>query len=94
MRIEDCSSFNICGAPLCPLYEHLGNCVWYPDEEICRSHDKPKWAKIQRRIAKRVKDTRRYFTVKMLESIKAVHPSTKGISPDFDATEKAWLANR
>ena len=92
---KDCSSFDKCSAPLCPLYGDLAHAVWYPGEEVCRStlHRTP-WIRVQRRIARRCKDTIGYFNVKMLESVKAVHPSIRGINPDEYGTPENWVKGR
>jgi len=95
VAIEACPSFlDGCSAPLCPLADNLADCLWYADEPICQSQKfKPLWARVQRRIAARSKDTG-YFTVRMLESIKAVHPSIRGIDPDERGTVDNWLKAR
>ena len=95
--IEDCPSFPGCSAPLCPLADNLEYCVFYPDEPICTSTKfREPWVKIQRRIARRTKCNADvgYFTVKMLESITAVTAAIKGINPEFDASERAWVGRR
>ena len=96
-KIEDCPSFSQCEAPLCPLYEHLSEVVWYSDEPICTSllHRQP-WIRTQRRIAKRTNKNpdAGYFTVEMLKSIKAVSPQTKGINPDHRASQEKWIGKR
>ena len=95
-KIEDCPSFRQCEAPLCPVYEHLSEVVWYSDEPVCRSRQfKHHWLRVQKRIARRVHDVDAgYFTVKMLESITAVSSKTKGIDPDRRASEKVWVGKR
>jgi len=64
---EECSNFDICSAPLCPLdKDSLENGIWYPDEEICRKRNAPMWVKAQRKIVKKTKDKDKYFTYEML----------------------------
>lgn len=94
-EIQDCPSFTGCAAPLCPLADNLKHCIWYPDEAVCPSRlFRTPWVVIQRRIARRAKDTARYFNVRMLESIRAVHPSTKGINPNEKGTPVNWIRAR
>jgi hypothetical protein len=37
MKPEDCSSFNECSAPFCPLDPDIEKRVWFSTEEVCRS---------------------------------------------------------
>jgi hypothetical protein len=63
---KNCSSYEGCGAPLCPMDERtLKNCQWFPDEPVCtrRGSMVPDWVKTQRKVAKRAKHPEFYFTV-------------------------------
>jgi len=53
--MEECSRFDICSAPLCPLDEEIDKRYWYPGEQICKAqkHNKHRWIKKQRSIVKR-----------------------------------------
>jgi len=91
----DCPSFTGCNAPLCPLADNLEHIIWYPDEAVCSSRAfRTPWIVIQRRIARRAKDITRYFDVKMLGTIQAVHASIKGINPDEHGTTENWARAR
>ncbi len=83
--ISECKHFESCDANLCPLDEDLDACVWYPDENACRStrFAKLQWIRIQKRLKKYgAKVDNGYFTRKMLEKMYAVSAHTKGINPD------------
>ncbi len=96
--INKCSGYEGCAAPLCPLdTEGLPHAIFYPDEEVCNSRKFAKlhWVRIQKRIRKlRLKATAGYFTYKMLDSVKAVSKSIKGIDPDSYASIDVWLGRR
>lgn len=82
----ECSSYETCSAPLCPLDPTLDNCTWFADEEICsnREHRKEKWVKTQRKIAKRTNDPDRgCWTVEMLKSISRVSQKVTGKNPEY-----------
>jgi hypothetical protein len=93
----DCLKFEECSAPLCPLADNLKDLVSYPDEEICRARkfQSLPWIKKQKRIAKlglTIDDG--FFTVEMLNSIRAITKNLKGADPsDFDSGAK-WLKQR
>ena len=50
-----CSKFDRCSAPLCPLDPEINKRFWLVDEEICNSteHKKHRWIKKQRSIVRR-----------------------------------------
>jgi hypothetical protein len=93
-----CPSFDGCEATLCPLDPSCGaGAIWYPDEPVCNAHRMKRlhpWIKIQRRIAKKHCDPNRFFTVRMLESIKDVHGTLKGLDPNGRQSEEAWIQSR
>ncbi len=94
---SECSIYNDCEAPLCPLSEELNDCVWYTDEEVCNSRVATKlhWVRIQKRIKKyKIKADAGYFTREMLSSIRAVSKGIKGIDPDSRASLDVWLSHR
>ena len=83
--ICECSSYEKCEAPLCPLSEELDSCVWYPDEQVCmaRKFTSLHWVRIQKRLRKyKVKGDAGYFTKQMLEDTRRCTKTTKGIDPD------------
>jgi len=54
-KMEQCPSFNECGAPLCPLDLDLNKRIWYANEAVCKSRifGQHRWIKKQRSIKKR-----------------------------------------
>ena len=45
----DCYNWENCSAQLCPMDESsLANCIWYPDEEVCKKTPAPDWVKRQK----------------------------------------------
>ena len=93
-KVEQCPSFNICDAPLCPLYERKEASVWYPDEAICNKIGKPAWVKKQKRIQNRAKDRESHYTIAMLESITAVTPSTRGLDAEGKRSQAVFIKRR
>ncbi len=94
---NECSIYNDCEAPLCPLSEELNDCVWYADEEVCNSRVSTKlhWVRIQKRIRKyKIKVDAGYFTREMLNSIRNVSKGIKGMDPDSRASLSVWLNRR
>ena len=53
--MESCNRFDQCGAPLCPLDEHLNKRCWYTNEWVCRSrnHGNRRWVRKQKSIVQR-----------------------------------------
>lgn len=103
LRPQDCGSFDRCDATLCPLGAAVGwleHAVWFPGEAICiRQGKKPRWVSVQRRIDRVTggDPSRGYFTVRMLDTLTAVHRSIRGLDVDVkdEATaEDAWCAKR
>lgn len=82
--LENCSGYQGCEAPLCPLSEELEDAVYYLNEPICsaREFQKLHWIKIQRRLRKYKAKDGGYFTKEMLSNIRRCTPMTKGINPD------------
>jgi hypothetical protein len=89
MTYKNCKFYESCSAPLCPmsLDKQNTNCIWYPDEEICRKiKGLPSWVRQQRKIAKKAKPENcwRYFTIDMLKVRFRVTSSVKGLDPSVD----------
>lgn len=96
MKTEDCKSYVNCNASICFLdKDSLANCIWYSDEEICRTMHSPLWIKQQKKIKKRCKNTDTYFTYEMLKQNFVVRTGIEGLSPDKERSPqlKQWLKN-
>ena len=95
MNRQECSRFDTCNAPLCPLDEK--HFIWYPDEEICgnRKFSGEPWIKAQRKIAKATRDVNKYFTFAMLNQGCVIRSGITGLDPDSETSqerlEKKWL---
>jgi hypothetical protein len=95
---NDCRYYEGCSAQMCPILsdEQSSNCIWYPDEEICRRRKgMPDWVRQQRKIAKKAKpdNYRYYLTLEMLKVRFRVTSSVKGLDPDNlneEAQLRAW----
>lgn len=91
----NCRFYGICAAPLCPMDLNLGICTWFPNEPICRLRRGPGWVRKQRNIAKLPGIERdRYFTLRMLNSIKQIRKGLRGAEADLPGAEKSWLCQR
>ena len=97
MLRDDCTRFDSCAAPLCPLDEGLPDLCWYPkEEEICLSiKQKNPFIKVQRKIIKKIQpeNAMTYFTIEMLNKINTVSSGIKGIDSDKDEKQelKKWM---
>ena len=97
MSPKDCTHFDTCSAPLCPLHAD-GAGLWYPDEPICKSHKHhqgARWVANQRKIAKKAKSAEGYFTKAMLDRDFLVRRGIEGCNPDAldaDAEIRRWIA--
>ncbi len=91
----NCRYYQNCDAPLCPQDVNVKQCLWFPGEPICRLKDAPEWVAKQRKISKlKGIDQEKYFTVRILESIKEITSDLEGANPEFFEGEKAWLARQ
>lgn len=97
---KNCSMFERCSAPLCPLDPDLKHQVWFPDEDIC---NKPGflgefyWIKIQKKIKKRAKNRETMFTAHMMGKLVLVRAGVKGLDPEIEDANEAsivWLKKR
>lgn len=95
---KDCRRFNDCEAPLCPLDEtSLRAGIWYSNEQICKSHKFASfgWIKRQKKIARlRLAANAGFFTVAMLNSIRAITKNLKGADPANFESEAKWFKQR
>lgn len=94
----DCTLFESCLAPLCPLDPSSLKGIWYPDEEICRSRSQGNrpWIRAQRRLAKVAGSGAGYFTVEMLGRLVVVRKGIAGLDPDLpeEPQLRAWFQKR
>lgn len=92
MKAEECNSFLTCGAAICPLDDYINDAKYFPSEGICTQYNYP-WIKAQRKIAKRAKDNKTYFTLKMLERNCQIRTGITGLDPEKDENEelKKWM---
>ena len=83
MERKDCSRYDPCACPLCPLdsKEDLAEYSWYPDEEVCPLKSNV-WIKQQKKIAKKAKDMWKYYTLEMLKVKCRISTGITGIDPD------------
>lgn len=96
MKAQDCNSYVKCNASICPLdKDSLENCLWYPNEEICKTMHSPLWIKQQKKIKKKCRNTDTYFTYEMLNRNFVVGKAIKGLDPDKERSPqlKKWLKN-
>jgi hypothetical protein len=84
----DCRYFDGCSAPLCPKDEGVADRTWFPDEDICRLADVPKWVRRQRKIFRKAA-MGGYFTLAMLQQDCRISKGMKGIDPDGMDRERA-----
>lgn len=95
-EIEKCPNVT-CSAPICPLDPMKENCVWFPDEDICRKSFPPQWVKNQKKIKKKTRDMDTYYTFKMLSQNCQIRKGIIGVIPEgigrssLETREKNWL---
>ena len=91
-----CYRYEICSAPICPLNEEsLREGQFFPGEDTCQSREyrREHWARVQRRINRKVRNQDRYFTYEMLLNITKVTLTLKGLDPNRPQKEQlaVWL---
>ena len=86
MKAIECSYFDSCNAPICPLDKKKGKAIWYSDEAICKN---PEYSDLefiitQKKIAKvnKTHSVKGYFTFKMLNQKIIVRSGIQGINED------------
>lgn len=97
-EIEKCPNIN-CSSPICPLdpMTMKENCVWFPDEDICRKSFPPQWVKNQKKIKRKTKNVETYYTFKMIARNCVIAKGITGILPEgigrtsIEIREKNWL---
>lgn len=82
--IEECPSYSVCGAPICPLDPEKDIGIWFPDDEICRTNHSPEWVNIQKKIKKKSLNTDTFYNLKMLMLNCIIGKRFYGINPDKD----------
>ncbi len=100
-EVKECKHIDVCNAPICPMDEEsLIHCVWYPDEEICRSRKftSMTFIKKQRLVAERAGDPTKYFSCQMLNRNFIVREGITGIDPDQEIgeasrAERRWIGD-
>jgi len=97
---EQCSFFNSCNAPICPLDENKENAIWYSDEAICKNRDFSDldFIKTQKKISKLNKkyEVIGFFTFKMLNRSLIVKKGLEGLNEESDFNklrkyEQNWI---
>ncbi len=91
----NCRYYSDCDAPLCPEDTDLKQCLWFPNEPVCRLKSAPEWAQKQKKIARLEGiDIGKYFTVKMLNAVEDISGNLEGIDSELYGGEKLWLSKR
>jgi len=92
----DCTLYETCNTPLCPLDGSSLNGIWYPDEEICRSRTQGNlpWMKAQRKLSRVAAGG--YFTVEMLKRLVVIRKGIVGLDPNLpeEPQLRAWFQKR
>ncbi|HJX03050.1 MAG TPA: hypothetical protein VJ488_00680 [Dehalococcoidia bacterium] len=85
-------------APLCPLQmTATKNGIWYGDEPVCQCelYSNLPWIRKQKIIAALgLKADAGFFTVSMLNSLRAIAKNLTGADPDDANAESKWLGIR
>jgi len=97
--IKKCSHIDTCCAPFCPLVKDLSNVIWYADEEICklRKYANLQYIKTQRKISKKDKKAKTYYTFEMINRNFIVKTGITGLDPEKvklgkeEANVKKWI---
>ena len=91
----ECPHYGNCASPLCPKDIYCGNKAWFPDEPVCRLRCAPDWVRKQRQIVRLPGiDPSRYFTLRMLNTIKQVSRGLQGANPDLVTAERIWFTGQ
>lgn len=93
--IEECPNFGVCDAPICLLDSEKENCIWFPDDGICKKNFPPDWVKIQKKIKKKTRSLDTYYTYEMLNRNCIVKGGIVGIDPDREREGqiRRWFRN-
>jgi len=94
-EIEKCPSFDGCSATICPFDPEHKNCIWYPEDGICRKNFPPGWVLIQKKIKKRTRSLDTYYNYEMLNRNCIIKGGITGIDPNRAEEEqiKSWFRN-
>lgn len=96
MNLKNCSKYESCSAPICPMFSGFKEAIWYADEEICQNKelfpDKPVLDS-QNKIKRRDRSKETYYTYDMLNRSCIIKGGITGIDPDKDEEPQvnSWL---
>ena len=94
MNLKNCSKYESCSAPLCPMFSGFKEAIWYADEEICQNKDIfPDKIVLdnQNKIKRRDRSKETYYTYDMLLMPCIIKGGITGIDPDKE--EASQLAS-
>ncbi|MEM4067976.1 MAG: hypothetical protein QXV17_14070 [Candidatus Micrarchaeaceae archaeon] len=83
MKPIDCTLYNKCECPLCPL-ENNPLEIWYSEDNICKNPQFPTITNSMRKLKK--KQAEGFFTLRMLNRNFIVRRGIKGLNPDVSET--------
>ena len=69
MNLKNCSKYESCSAPICPMFSGFKEAIWYADEEICQNKDLFPDKMVldnQNKIKRRDRSKESYYTYEML----------------------------
>lgn len=87
MNLKNCSKYDSCSAPLCPMFSGFKEAIWYADEEICQNKDLFPDKMVldnQNKIKRRDRSKESYYTYDMLLMPCIIKGGITGIDPDKD----------
>jgi len=89
MKAIECSYFDSCNAPICPLDENKEKAIWYSDEAICKNRDFSdlEFIKTQKKVSKLNKKYAvcGFFTLKMLDRCLIVKRGLEGLNEESNS---------
>ena len=87
MNLKNCSKYESCSAPLCPMFSGFKEAIWYADEEICQNKELFPDKMVldnQNKIKRRDRSKESYYTYDMLLMPCIIKGGITGIDPDKD----------
>ena len=98
MNPEDCTLYEKCECPLCPLIHEYQ--IWCSEDEVCKNEQFETIARSMRKLKRKAAEG--YFTLEMLSRDFVVRRGTGGADPDlpdsvvdpwkeYQRIEKTWL---
>ena len=96
MNLKNCSRYESCSAPICPMFTGFKEAIWYADEEICQNRELfPDKLLVdnQNKIKRRDRSKETYYTYDMLNRAFIIKGGITGIDPDKDELPQvtSWL---